>query len=88
MSIYADEDSCLAAGVDPKKVDALAKKLSRLASEVEAMGLYIFGGSGSGSLRTVKTYEHGQIVVANLDVNIWDGGDGGVRIFNGVQYGE
>lgn len=88
MIIYADEESCLAAGVDPKKIELLAKKVSRLAREVEAMGLFIFGGSGSGTLRTVRTYDYGQIVVANLDGNIWSGGDGGVRIFNGVQYGE
>lgn len=87
--IYADEESCKAAGIDPKKVESLARRLDKLGKQAEKMGLFIFGGSGAGTLRTNEEYEHGQIVVGFIGGGgTWDGGDGGVREIDGVQYGE
>lgn len=89
IMIYADEKSCRAAGVDPKKVESLARRLNKLGKEAEKMGLFIFGGSGTGTLRTEKEYDHGQIVVGVISYGgTWDGGDGGIRENDGIQYGE
>ncbi|WP_217495096.1 hypothetical protein [Vibrio sonorensis] len=48
---YEHEDECIAAELDPKEVRRIAKGLTRYAKQAEALGLTIFGGSGSGSLR-------------------------------------
>lgn len=86
--IYADEESCRAAGVDPKKVESIARRLTKLGKEADGIGLFIFGGNGCGTLRTWKETEEGQIVVAHLGSVSWDGGDGAIREVDGVQYGE
>lgn len=94
---YTDEESCKAAGVDPIKVEALAKRLARVAMDAERMGLLIFGGTEGGSLRTIydikgKGYTHDyigrQIVVAVVSKGNWSGGDGGMIEIDGVMYGE
>lgn len=50
MEVNARE--CEAAGLDPKEVRRIAAGLSRYAREAAALGLEIFGGSGTGDLRT------------------------------------
>lgn len=87
--IYADEESCKAAGVDPMKVESLAKRLEKLGREASKMGLFIFGGSGSGTLRTRESYGNRNIVVASFgEGSEWDGGDGSTIMIDGVIYGE
>lgn len=69
-----NEDECAAAGVDPKKVASIARRIERAAVEARALGIQIFGGSGSGSLR----FDDGQqrmLVLANVDGS-WSGGCG------------
>lgn len=70
-----NEAECRAAGLDPAQVKRLAAGLSRCGRDADLMGLTVFGGSGSGSLR------HGsQLVVASIEgPNCWDGGDGACR---------
>ena len=72
---YANETECEAAGVDPAKVESIARRLSKAAREAQAMGLTVFGGSGTGSLRFCDSDEKGNLVVADLD-GVFDGGDG------------
>lgn len=87
--IYADEESCKAAGVDPMKVESIARRLDKLGREAEKMGLFIFGGSGSGTLRTQESYNNRNIVVASFGSGgEWDGGDGATTTIDGVMYGE
>ena len=87
--IYADEESCLAAGVDPMKVESIARRLDKLGREADKMGLFIFGGSGSGTLRTQESYNNRNIVVASFGMGgEWDGGDGATTTIDGVMYGE
>ena len=87
--IYAYEESCKAAGVDPIKVESLARRLHKLGIEAHKMGLFIFGGSGSGTLRTEESYNNRNIVVASFGKGMeWDGGDGATTTIDGVMYGE
>lgn len=70
-----DEERCRHFDLDPKKVRSLARRLSSLGREASHLGVVIFGGSGSGSLR--PSGHHGaQNVLATIDGD-FDGGDGG-----------
>jgi hypothetical protein len=77
------------AGLDRKKVESIERRLSRLGREMQKMGLYIYGASGSGNLvhssrpphtdhptmPSIQIEDYG-CVIANLDgVTQWDGGD-------------
>lgn len=77
------EEECNRAGLDKAKVAALARRLSRAAKDADAMGLTIFGGSGSGSLRWRDPYSNdrfsGPLVVAHIRGWNFDGGDGAER---------
>lgn len=63
---------CRAAGLNAKKVEALAKRISELGVEAEHLGLTIFG-CGEGSLRQ-RQGDH-PLIVAYLD-GYFDGGAG------------
>lgn len=71
-------DLCERYGLDVKKVRSIATRLSKAALEAEKMGMEVFGGSGSGSLRYrgAELQGPGHSDVAHLD-GIYDGGDGG-----------
>ncbi|RCW64038.1 hypothetical protein DET61_11679 [Marinobacter nauticus] len=73
--MYVNEDECEAAGLDPEEVKRIATGLSRYAKKAEALGLQIFGGTGTGSLR-FDDGGPGKLVVAEIEGN-FDGGDGG-----------
>ena len=80
MDVHRDE--CEAAGVDPEKLKRLAARLSKCGKELKEMGLEVFGGSGSGSIRTSMGFDgKGQLVLADIDGS-YDGGDGA------ASYGE
>lgn len=80
-------DECHAAGLDPKEVRKIADGLSRYARQAEKLGICIFGGSGTGSLR-FKDGEDGSLVIADLDGH-FDGGDGSQDIApDGLMRGE
>ena len=78
--MYANEMECIAADLDVERVEPIAKRISKAAREAEKIGVKIFGGSGSGTLRFFdqKGIESRPLVVAHLDGNI-DGGDGSTR---------
>ena len=79
MSGFVYTDECEFAGLDPKKVASIARRISRAAQEARALGITVFGGSGSGTLRWHAEYsdrnDQGPIVLAELD-GCFDGGDG------------
>lgn len=65
-------------GLDEKKVASIARRLSKVAKEADTMGITIFGGSGSGSLRIYNSddgIEARPLVLAELDGH-FDGGGG------------
>lgn len=72
--MFVDEDKCSELGVDPKRVQSIARRISKAAVEAHSIGLVVFGGSGSGSLRISGRGISG--TVAELDGR-FDGGDGG-----------
>jgi hypothetical protein len=89
MMLNWDDDQLKDAGLDRKKVESIARRLSKLGREMESMGLSIYGASGSGNLihesrpthidnplqPLVQTEDFGS-VIAELDGTWqWDGGD-------------
>ena len=46
-----NEEECLAAGKDIKAIRLLARKLAKIGAELHKNGVYVFGGSGSGTIR-------------------------------------
>jgi hypothetical protein len=68
MQVHLHE--CQAAKLDPKKVAALAKKLSVCGLEAQHMGLTVFG-SGEGRLQQLRGAH--PLIVATLD-GCFDGG--------------
>lgn len=84
---------CMAAGVDPAKVEKLEKMLNRAGRIAREMGVTIFGGAGSGTIRKRADSDgrdNGPLILANLDgARLWDGGDGGERYDEyGLRRGE
>lgn len=63
-----------AAGLDVEEVKRIARGLERYAKQAQAMGMIVFGGSGSGSLRARDGQEQ-CLVLAHISGQ-WDGGDG------------
>ncbi len=86
MQVNARE--CEAAGLDPKEVRRIAAGLSRYAREAAALGLEIFGGSGTGDLRTEADARRAGLILARLDGS-FNGGDGASEYDeNGLLRGE
>jgi hypothetical protein len=75
-------DECRAAGIDPKIVNSLARRLQSITDEAEVLGITLFGGAGGGSLRfrpksASKVHDPlGALILASVS-GPWDGGDGG-----------
>jgi len=77
IDMYSNSQNCQEFDLDEKKVESIARRISKAAQEAKEMGLIIFGGSGSGSLRYTLNQEQGASQeVAILD-GFFDGGDGG-----------
>lgn len=77
--MWAQHDECKAAGVDIRKIESIARRISKAGKEAAAMGVNIFGGSGTGSLRFDDRSGKGSLILAGLD-GIFDGGDGAVML--------
>ena len=75
--MYIEEELCEEFGLDPKQVRSIAARLSKAAMEADKLGLEVFGGSGTGTLRFIRAPKQGpgHSVVAGLD-GYFDGGDG------------
>lgn len=88
-----NERECIAAGVDPAHVEKLERLLNKAGRLAQKMGITIFGGSGTGSLRKRAdddNRDEGPLILAILGcVQTWDGGDGGEYFDkNGLRRGE
>lgn len=86
--MYVNEDECIAAGLDPKEVEKIAKGISRYARQAKDLGIHIFGsGAFSGSLRVFDN-DRGSLVISDLD-GTYEGGDGATfNDENGLLRGE
>ena len=71
--------------IDEKKLESIVRRLSKIGREMDKMGLQLFGGSGSGTLRTSD-----HTIIADIDgAGCFDGGDGGCRVDDkGILRGE
>ena len=86
MAIINNKE-CEVAGLNLLDVKRITKGLSRYAKEAQKLGIEIFGGSGSGSLR-FDDRGGGKLILAELDGN-FDGGDGAAcEDDNGLIRGE
>ena len=63
-----NERECEAAGIDPVRVRNLAKRLERIGREMQRLGIGVFGGSGTGTLRGTDN-----LILASIDAGHWDG---------------
>jgi len=70
-----EEDECIAAGVDLKKLESLANRMERLGIEADKLGVHIFGGSGTGNIRMLR-HEDAPLILYNCSHGCFDGGDG------------
>lgn len=74
--MYTNIDECEAAGLDPDKVERIAKRIAAAMKDANDLGLYAYGGSCSLNLRFSDDPYKGALVVAdNLGMNC-DGGCG------------
>lgn len=73
MNIYEREIE--AAGLDVEEVKRIARGMERYAKQAQAMGMIVFGGSGSGTLRARDDQEQ-CLILADIGGH-FDGGDGG-----------
>jgi hypothetical protein len=76
--MYLHEDEIKAAGLEPQAVAALARRLERAAKDARKMGLTVFGGTGTGTLRFNDDQwnpTNRPLILADIE-GPWDGGDG------------
>ena len=77
------EAECGVAGLDPKEVRRIALGIERYGKQADKLGIELFGGSGSCSMRFADerardgTRRYGNLIVADLFGFLCDGGDGG-----------
>ena len=71
-----DHDACRKVHLDVKKIESIARRLSKAAHEAELLGITVFGGSGTGSLRIHDDPRNNALILAQLN-GVFDGGDGG-----------
>jgi len=72
---YVNEKECERANLDIKKIASIARRLSKAAKEASDMGITVFGGSGTGSLRFRESEDKKALILAYIDGDV-DGGDG------------
>lgn len=73
--MYINHKACEKVGLNIKKVQSIARRISKAAKEAEELGIDIFGGSGTGSLRFDDNGER-NLIIGYID-GVFDGGDGG-----------
>lgn len=71
---HVNEETCIAAGVDPQKLELLCRKMDRVFKELDEMEVSLFGHSGT--LHVVKE-KHGDLYynLADQFSVTADGGD-------------
>lgn len=82
---YIDPAAITRAGLDAKKIESIAARLSRAAREAHALGIKVFGGSGAGTLRI--DCDGRPLIIADLQGN-FDGGDGAEHHDGDIRWGE
>lgn len=88
--MLVNDKECEAAGISAAEVGRVALAFDKAAKRARALGLFVFGGSGGGTLRFRDDPTRGALIVARLDeVQLYDGGDGGeMEDADGLERGE
>ncbi len=71
------EKECEAASKNIKAITALARRLSAISKELKKQGVYVFGGSGSGTIRFNDGWDK-PLILAHIGQG-FDGGCGASR---------
>ena len=77
-TLHANEAECAKAGKDVNAIERLARDISRAGRKAKRLGVYVFGGSGTGTLRCHDT-DGGQPLILAAIEGEFDGGDGASR---------
>ncbi|CAB5514560.1 hypothetical protein LMG26857_03619 [Achromobacter anxifer] len=72
-----NENECAAAGLDPKKVEAIRRRMMRVCNDAQKLGITVFMGSAC-SLRASDGADR-KLILAHLNISNGDGGDGGAK---------
>lgn len=69
---------CEKAGIDPKDIERIIRGLEKYGRQAEKIGVTIFGGSGSGTLRIHDSNgpESMPLILGSILGGSFDGGDG------------
>jgi hypothetical protein len=77
MSSTANEDECIAAGLNPIVVTSYLKKVEKLMSAMKKDGLMLFGGGDGSSIRPLsQDPDTALLIVASVNASNIDGGAG------------
>ncbi len=84
VTIY--ENAAEKAGIDIRELTLAARQLQRAGKRLGKLGVYLFGGSGSLSLRYDDAYKGPDGMIHNLIIGhisgvCVDGGDGGTNYY-------
>jgi hypothetical protein len=86
--MHVNYEECLAAGLNEKEVNRIARGISRYAKQAEKLGLTVFGGSSGRLDFDDKGTGSEPLVIAVLD-GTYDGGCGSTNLDeNGLTRGE
>lgn len=85
-----NEDECLAAGIDPAKVEKHRKALEKLMKAMAADNIMLFGGGDGSTLRPFNGDEDTRLLIlADIRAMNLDGGAGATRPWaDGLLRGE
>lgn len=83
-----NERECEAAGVDVKQIQAIERALRKAVKQANSMGVSVFGGSGSLSLRFMDDPIQGDLILASVGGNISGGCGATYQDDDGLERGE
>jgi hypothetical protein len=81
--VYLNENECDFVGYSEakrRKITRLATEIERAAKQLSKMGIQIFAGGSSTTLRYLDekhTEGYGAVIIGGISGGCWDGGDGG-----------
>lgn len=82
-----NDQECDKAGVDAKKIKAIERALKKAVKQANALGVTVFGGTGTLSLRFTDDPAKGDLILAEIKGNV-SGGCGAQGDEDGFIRGE
>lgn len=75
-----NDEECAKAELDPRVIARLGQRLERVIRDCTALGIQVFGGTGSASLRFDDHVDQPPLILAELSPANVSGGDGAIRV--------